>query len=120
PVRARTATPAERERLWPRLVDLYADFGTYQAWTERDPGGDLLAPVRRGSRRVGLAPEVPDNGPGHDALRGEDARGRGAAGPVGPRRAGVRRPGDRPGDRARGARWHEGARARWRRRRRER
>jgi F420H(2)-dependent quinone reductase len=36
PVRARTAAPAERERLWPRLVDLYADFGTYQAWTERE------------------------------------------------------------------------------------
>ena len=35
PVRARTATPDERERLWPRLVDLYADFAKYQKWTER-------------------------------------------------------------------------------------
>ena len=35
-VRARTATPEERARLWPRLVDLYADFASYQAWTERE------------------------------------------------------------------------------------
>jgi deazaflavin-dependent oxidoreductase (nitroreductase family) len=35
PVRARTATPEEREVLWPRLVDLYADFAKYDAWTER-------------------------------------------------------------------------------------
>lgn len=35
PVRARAAGPAERARLWPRLVDLYADFATYQSWTER-------------------------------------------------------------------------------------
>jgi deazaflavin-dependent oxidoreductase (nitroreductase family) len=35
PVRARTATPEEREALWPRLVDLYADFEKYQEWTER-------------------------------------------------------------------------------------
>jgi F420H(2)-dependent quinone reductase len=35
PVRARTATPDEREVLWPRLVDLYADFAKYDRWTER-------------------------------------------------------------------------------------
>ena len=35
PVRAREATDAEREELWPRLVDLYADFAKYQAWTDR-------------------------------------------------------------------------------------
>lgn len=35
PVRARTATPDEREALWPRLVDLYADFAKYAKWTER-------------------------------------------------------------------------------------
>ena len=34
-VRARTATPDEREALWPRLVDVYADFEKYQKWTER-------------------------------------------------------------------------------------
>jgi len=35
PVRARTATPDERDVLWPRLVELYADFEKYDAWTER-------------------------------------------------------------------------------------
>ena len=35
PVLARTATPDERESLWPRLVDLYADFAKYEKWTER-------------------------------------------------------------------------------------
>jgi len=34
-VRAHVADPAERERLWPLLVDLYADFETYQATTDR-------------------------------------------------------------------------------------
>lgn len=34
-VRARTATPEEREVLWPRLVEVYADFAKYDAWTER-------------------------------------------------------------------------------------
>jgi deazaflavin-dependent oxidoreductase (nitroreductase family) len=34
-VRARTVTPDEREALWPRLVDVYADFGKYETWTER-------------------------------------------------------------------------------------
>ena len=32
---AHTANERERERLWPRLVELYADFDTYKAWTER-------------------------------------------------------------------------------------
>jgi deazaflavin-dependent oxidoreductase (nitroreductase family) len=36
PVRARTATPEERAALWPRLVDLYADFAKYQKWTDRE------------------------------------------------------------------------------------
>jgi deazaflavin-dependent oxidoreductase (nitroreductase family) len=35
PVAARTITPEEREALWPRLVDLYADFEKYEKWTER-------------------------------------------------------------------------------------
>ena len=33
---ARTADPAERSRLWPRLTDLYADFDSYQSWTDRE------------------------------------------------------------------------------------
>ncbi|WP_345893943.1 nitroreductase/quinone reductase family protein [Nocardioides sp. TF02-7] len=35
-VRARVADPAERAALWPRLVELYADFESYQAWTDRE------------------------------------------------------------------------------------
>jgi deazaflavin-dependent oxidoreductase (nitroreductase family) len=36
PMRARTATPDERAVLWPRLVELYADFASYQTWTDRE------------------------------------------------------------------------------------
>jgi deazaflavin-dependent oxidoreductase (nitroreductase family) len=36
PVRARTVSPEERAALWPRLVDLYADFAKYQQWTDRE------------------------------------------------------------------------------------
>ncbi|MEU5646315.1 nitroreductase/quinone reductase family protein [Streptomyces milbemycinicus] len=36
PVRVRTADPQERSRLWPLLLEIYADFDTYQAWTERE------------------------------------------------------------------------------------
>jgi deazaflavin-dependent oxidoreductase (nitroreductase family) len=35
PVHAVEASPEERAALWPRLVDLYADFDKYQAWTDR-------------------------------------------------------------------------------------
>lgn len=35
-VRARTAGPEERAALWPRLVDLYADFEKYAAWADRE------------------------------------------------------------------------------------
>jgi F420H(2)-dependent quinone reductase len=43
-VRARVASPAERERLWPRLVELYADFASYQSWTEREIPVVVLEP----------------------------------------------------------------------------
>jgi deazaflavin-dependent oxidoreductase (nitroreductase family) len=33
--KAREATGSERDRLWPQLVDLYADYASYQAWTDR-------------------------------------------------------------------------------------
>lgn len=36
PVRAREALGEERAALWPRLVELYADFEKYAAWTERE------------------------------------------------------------------------------------
>jgi deazaflavin-dependent oxidoreductase (nitroreductase family) len=44
-VRARVADPAERAALWPRLVELYADFESYQAWTEREIPVVVLDPV---------------------------------------------------------------------------
>lgn len=44
PMRARTANPDERALLWPRLVDLYADFASYQSWTEREIPVVILDP----------------------------------------------------------------------------
>jgi deazaflavin-dependent oxidoreductase (nitroreductase family) len=44
PVRARVASSTERGDLWPRLVDLYADFAKYQAWTEREIPVVILSP----------------------------------------------------------------------------
>jgi len=35
-VRAHTADPDERAALWPRLVELYADFEKYAKWTDRE------------------------------------------------------------------------------------
>jgi len=46
PVRTRTATPDERAVLWPRLVELYADFEKYQKWTERQIPVVVLEPRR--------------------------------------------------------------------------
>ena len=43
-VRARVASPAERDRLWPMLVELYADFASYQSWTEREIPVVVLEP----------------------------------------------------------------------------
>ncbi|GAA2349383.1 nitroreductase family deazaflavin-dependent oxidoreductase [Saccharopolyspora halophila] len=44
PVTARVATAGERDELWPRLVELYADFAKYQAWTDREIPVVVLAP----------------------------------------------------------------------------
>jgi deazaflavin-dependent oxidoreductase (nitroreductase family) len=44
PVRARQAEPAERAQLWPRLVELYADFDKYARWTEREIPVVVLEP----------------------------------------------------------------------------
>ncbi|MEV6827800.1 nitroreductase family deazaflavin-dependent oxidoreductase [Amycolatopsis sp. NPDC051102] len=44
PVRARVAGRPERADLWPRLVELYADFAKYQAWTEREIPVVVLSP----------------------------------------------------------------------------
>ncbi len=35
PVRARVATDAERERLWPKVVDVYGGYEEYQRATDR-------------------------------------------------------------------------------------
>ena len=35
-VTAHQADADERVRLWPRLVDTYADFESYQSWTDRE------------------------------------------------------------------------------------
>jgi F420H(2)-dependent quinone reductase len=43
-VRARTAGRDEKAALWPRLVDLYADFESYAAWTDRDIPVVVLEP----------------------------------------------------------------------------
>ena len=43
-VRARTANPDERAALWPKLVDLYADFENYQSWTDREIPVVVLEP----------------------------------------------------------------------------
>jgi F420H(2)-dependent quinone reductase len=43
-VHAATADPQQRSRLWPRLVELYADFDTYQSWTEREIPVVILQP----------------------------------------------------------------------------
>ncbi|MGK8524798.1 nitroreductase family deazaflavin-dependent oxidoreductase [Nocardia asteroides] len=46
-VHARVATPEERNRLWPLLVALYADFDSYQSWTEREIPVLILQPQRQ-------------------------------------------------------------------------
>jgi hypothetical protein len=38
------ASPEEKGALWPRLVDLYADFEKYQAWTDREIPVVILQP----------------------------------------------------------------------------
>lgn len=43
-VRAVVADAEERNRLWPNLVDAYADFDTYQEWTEREIPVVVLKP----------------------------------------------------------------------------
>jgi deazaflavin-dependent oxidoreductase (nitroreductase family) len=44
PVRAVLASPEEKERLWPKLVEAYADFDAYKSWTDRDIPVFILKP----------------------------------------------------------------------------
>lgn len=41
---ARVANPSERERLWPRLVEMYASYADYQARTDRTIPVVICAP----------------------------------------------------------------------------
>jgi deazaflavin-dependent oxidoreductase (nitroreductase family) len=43
-VRAMTAGPDDRARLWPKLVELYADFDNYRRWTDREIPVVVLKP----------------------------------------------------------------------------
>ena len=43
-MRARTADAEERAALWPRLVDVYRDYDSYQSWTDREIPVVLLEP----------------------------------------------------------------------------
>ena len=61
-MRARTATPDEREELWPRLVEIYADFENYQRWTERQIPVVICAPVTRAGADCARGCGVGDNG----------------------------------------------------------
>ena len=46
-VRARVATPAERARLWPKVVELYGGYRDYQARTGREIPLVVLEPRSR-------------------------------------------------------------------------
>ena len=41
---ARTANQEERSRLWPKLVAMYADYASYQSWTDRQIPVVILSP----------------------------------------------------------------------------
>ena len=43
--KARTASPEEREALWPKLVAQYPDFASYATWTDRILPVVILEPV---------------------------------------------------------------------------
>jgi deazaflavin-dependent oxidoreductase (nitroreductase family) len=43
--KARTASPEEREVLWPKLVAHYPDFASYATWTDRVIPVVILEPI---------------------------------------------------------------------------
>jgi deazaflavin-dependent oxidoreductase (nitroreductase family) len=47
PVTAKVATPAQRKRLWPKVVDLYSGYAGYQRRTEREIPLVILKPRAR-------------------------------------------------------------------------
>jgi deazaflavin-dependent oxidoreductase (nitroreductase family) len=42
---ARAASADERSVLWPRLVEMYADFASYQTWTDREIPVVICEPI---------------------------------------------------------------------------
>jgi len=44
-VKVRQATPAERERLWPKVVAMWSDYAEYQKRTEREIPLGILSPA---------------------------------------------------------------------------
>ena len=52
-VTAKVAQPAERAALWPRLVELYADFAKYAEWTDREIPVVILEPPSAGATPQG-------------------------------------------------------------------
>lgn len=50
-VRARVANPHERERLWPRAVEVWAGYADYQKRTDREIPLVILEPRSRARRR---------------------------------------------------------------------
>jgi F420H(2)-dependent quinone reductase len=44
PVTAKVATPAQRKRLWPKVVDMYGSYAGYQRKTEREIPLVILKP----------------------------------------------------------------------------
>jgi deazaflavin-dependent oxidoreductase (nitroreductase family) len=44
-VKVRVASPEEKERLWPRAVEVYADYADYQRRTDRDIPLVILSPA---------------------------------------------------------------------------
>jgi deazaflavin-dependent oxidoreductase (nitroreductase family) len=50
-VTARVAQAEERTELWPRLVELYADFAKYAVWTDREIPVLILEPRSTGATR---------------------------------------------------------------------
>jgi deazaflavin-dependent oxidoreductase (nitroreductase family) len=44
PVKVQVASPERREKLWPRMVELYPDYAQYQARTERQIPLVILSP----------------------------------------------------------------------------
>jgi deazaflavin-dependent oxidoreductase (nitroreductase family) len=44
-VTVREATPSERDRLWPKVVDIWSDYANYQERTEREIPLAILSPA---------------------------------------------------------------------------